>query len=276
MRGQCLDEGMIQSYLDGELSPTLMEKTAAHLAQCDDCALLLSEAQEELEMLAVALEPELSVHVPTESLRERINIAIAEAGKYESKVEKNSSIRNWFSSFVALFAFKPQYAIGFASVVVMVLVGAVFLMRTDKNLNGIAKYEWQVIEWPNWPTPEPPITPTPTPLPPKHRHKPSNGGPIGPKPELKPLEGEKSYLEAIASLKNAVEVQGDLNLRPTLRIEYERNLAVIDRAIQSTQKQARQNPKDEGAAQLLYASYQSKIDLLSAVSNQAQFSASLR
>jgi hypothetical protein len=273
MRGQCLDEGTIQSYLDGELSPALMEKTTAHLVQCDNCALLLNEAQEELEMLAIALEPELcAVTVPTESLRERINAAIAETGKLEIKEEKGSSIFNRFSSLIALLALKPQYAIGFASLAVAVFVGAVFLMKTNEDLNGVAKHEGKVIVLPDWPTPPETVTPTPTPLPPKDKRKP----PIRRHGPPKPLPGENTYLEAIASLQNAVQAQGDLNLRPALRVEYERNLAMIDRAIQSTRKQARQYPKDEGATQLLYASYQSKIDLLSAVSNQAQLSASLR
>lgn len=283
MRSQCLDEGMIQSYLDGELPQNLIEKTVAHLASCDDCALALSEAQDELEMLSVALEPELSLPIPSESLRQRINVAIqAETQRHEFTEPKTSRFSSWISTLTASFAFKPQYAIGFATVLFAVLIGTLFLI-SNKNSEGmtpIAVVDSE-IKMPNAddylyePTPKPTII-----------NVGGEGNKVTPKKQTRvrpkavnpnaPLPEEKSYLEAIASLEKAIKEQGDLNTRPTLLSEYERSLAIINRAIAETQKDVRSNPKDKGAAQLLYASYQSKIDLLNVVSNQNQLYAALR
>jgi hypothetical protein len=88
-----------------------------------------------------------------------------------------------------------------------------------------------------------------------------------------PLPGETGYLKAIASLKGALEASGESGLRPSVRADYERNIAVVDHAIEMTRKTARQNPHDQSAANFLYASYQSKVDLLSAVADQSLIAA---
>lgn len=281
MRSQCLDEGMIQSYLDGELPQNLTEKTVAHLASCDDCATVLSEAQDELEMLSVALEPELSLPVPTESLRERINFAIAaETQRREFTEPKTSRFSSWISALTASFAFKPQYAIGFATVLFAVLLGTLFLIsnKNSEGMNPIAGVDSE-IKMPNAddylyePTPKQKVTDDGKK---PQKVRPRRGTDIKGVDPNAPLAEEKSYLQAIASLEKAIKEQGDLNTRPTLLSEYERSLAIINRAIAETQKDVRSNPKDKGAAQLLYASYQSKIDLLNVVSNQNQLYAALR
>jgi hypothetical protein len=59
-------------------------------------------------------------------------------------------------------------------------------------------------------------------------------------------------------------------MKPSLRAEYERNLAIVDQAIDSTRRAARRNPNDPDASEFLYSSYQSKLDLLSAVAEQVR------
>lgn len=285
MRSQCIDEGTIQSYLDGELSPNLMEKTAAHLAACDDCALALSYAQDELDVLSVALEPEMSLlPVPSERLRERINFAVAETQSQSFTEPKTSRFSEWFSTLTSAFIFKPQFAAGFAVVAFAILLGAFFIYSNKSNDGFNAGIDGNNdVNFPNIVVPNKPLRDKPYPTPEKPEPVAGNkatkkhvivNGPTAPKEAT--LPGEKSYLQAIASLEKAIDAQEDLNMRPTLRAEYERNLAVVDKAIDETKKQVRQNPKDAGAAQLLFASYQSKIDLLNAVSNQNQLYASLR
>ncbi len=84
------------------------------------------------------------------------------------------------------------------------------------------------------------------------------------------MPGEKGYLEAIASLTNAIEANKDDVLKPTVRADYERNLAVVDQAIATTRQQAKRNPNDRDAAEFMYMAYQNKIDLLSAVADQTR------
>jgi hypothetical protein len=84
----------------------------------------------------------------------------------------------------------------------------------------------------------------------------------------KPLPGEASYTQAIASLSEEIKANDAQTLKPSVRAEYERNLALVDQAIAATKRTARQNPKDADAAAFLYASYQNKLDLLATVADQ--------
>jgi hypothetical protein len=90
------------------------------------------------------------------------------------------------------------------------------------------------------------------------------------------LPGEKNYLKVIASLDTAIKSGGDNALRPTLRAEYERNLQVVDEAIAQTRVVAQRNPNDKDAADFLLSAYQSKVDLMNTVAEQAQLSTMYR
>jgi hypothetical protein len=56
-------------------------------------------------------------------------------------------------------------------------------------------------------------------------------------------------------------------MRPGLQAEYERNLALVDRAIAETRSAAKSNPNDPDAAEFMFAAYQSKLDLLNQVAD---------
>jgi hypothetical protein len=88
-----------------------------------------------------------------------------------------------------------------------------------------------------------------------------------------PLPGEVGYLKAIATLTGAIEASGESSLKPSVRADYLRNMAVVDHAIDSTRKMARQYPQDKDAVAFLYSSYQSKVDLLNAVADQSLLAA---
>jgi hypothetical protein len=90
------------------------------------------------------------------------------------------------------------------------------------------------------------------------------------------LPGEQNYLKAIDSLKVEIEATDETAMKPSLRAEYERNLAIVDQAIDSTRRVARRHPKDPDATSFLYSSYQSKLDLLSAVAEQVRPSIATR
>ena len=83
---------------------------------------------------------------------------------------------------------------------------------------------------------------------------------------VKLLPGERSYLQAIARLDNTIK-SNSRDMRPSLRAEYERNLAVVDRAIAATRSAAKSNPNDPDAADFMFAAYQSKVDLLNTIAD---------
>ena len=90
------------------------------------------------------------------------------------------------------------------------------------------------------------------------------------------LPGEESYVKTIANLSETVETQKDTILRPAARISFERDLAVVDDAINKMKREVRKNPKNNSAKQVLYSSYQNKIDLLNSVADKTELMASLK
>ncbi len=87
------------------------------------------------------------------------------------------------------------------------------------------------------------------------------------------MPGEKDYRQAIASLEKTIKMGGDSSLKPSLRVEYERNIAILDSAIAQTRQVAAKNPKDKDAVGFLMSAYQSKVELLTKVADQAQVAA---
>lgn len=84
------------------------------------------------------------------------------------------------------------------------------------------------------------------------------------------LPVEQPYASAAASLKSSIDQQGARLMTPTLRAEYERSLAVVDRAIDASRAAARRDPADKGAQEFLRTAYEDKLELLRTVADQAQ------
>jgi len=303
MKNVCLEEGLLQAYMDGELSPEATATAAAHLARCEACAGALASAAADNDFLSAALGPDESVNVPTAALRSRLNEAVArlEADAAPSPRASRWNLGAMLAPLSGLFWPTPARAAAFASVLAVVAFAAVLLsvQRPDTQpLPGPAG--GQLASTADTPeadrtggTQGAVVTPAPSPLSPLPDVKgPEAAGGVkvfnasvkraraaAPRragaeakretaPEL--LPGEKGYVEAIASLSKTVELGGDAVLRPAARADYERNLAVVDQAIAETRRVARQNPRDPEAVSFLLSAYQSKVDLLSTVAEQAQ------
>jgi hypothetical protein len=101
----------------------------------------------------------------------------------------------------------------------------------------------------------------------KAGYRPSLGKATTPKQSpVKLMPGERSYLQTIAKLDSTIK-EGQKDMRPALQVEYERNLAVVDRAIAATRSEAKKNPNDPDAADFMFAAYQSKVDLLNTIAD---------
>ncbi|MET0625949.1 MAG: zf-HC2 domain-containing protein [Pyrinomonadaceae bacterium] len=301
MTKRCLDEGVLQAYMDGELSPERAAEAASHLAACDACAAALAEAEHETSFFATAFAPDESIGVPSEVLRSRINAAVAQLEAQAEPTGRHSQGRNFgglFATLAGLFSFTPRGAAAFASLLAVVAIGIIYL-SSQKSQQGPAQSESgqqvaQVVQ-PSERQPELPTAVTTTPPAPaetlapnergngvpsyvqaKHSPRPVKRRPAAPsrvKEAEEVLPGEREYQTAIASLEKTIKLGGDESLRPALRAEYERNLALLDNAIVQTRQVAARNPKDETAVGFLMSAYQSKVELLSKVADQAQVSA---
>ena len=277
---RCLDEATLQSYFDGELSPSMMERATSHLAMCTNCEEAAREIEQELMLLTSALEPEFESAVPTERLQQRINAAMLDLRVARAGEIKPST--GFFGSLSALFSFSSARSLGYASLVILLALAAILgfvkmRMSRVENQNLQAK---NTVQNDKQPTPEPLATVT-------EKSPIKAGSPIiveKPSPivkrsgtrhvervapaeaKVKLIPGERSYLQTIAKLDTAIN--SDKNaMRPALQVEYERNLAVVDRAIAATRSAAKSNPNDPDAADFMFAAYQSKVDLLNTIAD---------
>lgn len=283
---RCLDEARLQSYFDGELSIDLMESVTSHLASCVTCAAAARELEEETALLTTALSAEFEASVPTERLRERIDEAVlGERVAIAQVPERQSGLVAFFSSFLN---FGTQRTLGYASLAVVLAFAAVaglVMMRTEEPVTPkdvVVNSPAPVENKDDNPTAasssssqqaqmtavsqQPTVSAVPS----------AKGQPIRriPKPTpatlsaapVKLLPGERSYLQTIARLDNTIK-SNTKEMRPSLRSEYERNLAVVDRAIAATRSAAKSNPNDPDAADFMFAAYQSKVDLLNTIAD---------
>jgi anti-sigma factor RsiW len=297
MTKKCLDEAILQSYIDGELPQEQAAAAAQHIAACDACAAALAEAENESAFFSTAFAPDEALSVPTGVLRSRIGAAVAQL---ESQAESNQARQRgrnfggFFASLSAMFTLTPQSAAAFAGVLALVIIGFIYFssQKSKQTTDAPDKIAKAVVN----PTPEAPAEVTATPDAPapvstpekgsaetttvkfnyKNARRPSFRGnearrtAAPAKAVEEALPGEKDYQTAIASLEKTIKLGGDASLRPSVRADYERSLAVIDSAIEQTRQVAARNPKDKDAVAFLLSAYQSKVELLTKVADQAQ------
>lgn len=291
---ECLDEGILQSYFDGELSRDRMELVTSHLASCANCSVAARELENELNLLSTALAPEFDGAVPTERLRQRIDAAVAGlqyGHSHAAQTAAFSGFRGWTKSLASLFAFTPQRALAYAGLVVVLAFASIFgiiqLRQTPQEV--------QSPNMANAPLSGPATKTTPgsgevnsaiapvtiASLPPE-----SNPTSLRPRrssvrpqyastgravAKVKLLPGERSYLKTIAALDTTIKSNGNRPMRPALQAEYERNLALVDRALAATRNAAKKNPNDPDAAEFMFTAYQSKVSLLNTVADARSF-----
>ncbi|MFZ0062439.1 MAG: zf-HC2 domain-containing protein [Pyrinomonadaceae bacterium] len=303
---ECLDEAMLQSYFDGELSGQHLEAVTLHLAACQTCAVTALEIEAETSLLAAAFAPEFETAVPTEQLRRRIDAAIAglQTQGVPARESAAATVRAWLQSLVAPLSVSPQRAFGYAGLVLVLGFAAILgitqwrtatpvrdqVAATDEasrvttkgNLTGTpAAVDVQ--------TQAPRADQTLATVPvaaqpsrsavPKRRNTnlapPASGSVASnavnkPEDKVKLLPGERSYLQTIAKLDSTINAS-DRPMRPALQAEYQRNLALVDRALAATRDAAKKNPNDPYAAEFMMAAYQNKVNLLNTVAEARTF-----
>lgn len=304
----CLDEGTIQAFLDGELDAQFMEAAAEHLAGCENCSVALALAEEESLTAFSAIEREFDTLVPTHRLWTKINDSI-------ETEKRNESIWHRFIAGAKSFGFNFTTITSFASLIIVGGIFAAAWMTNEQPLPRISapsagSTEIAVINLPK--TDNAPVERINTsdrieeisvspaenePVRQKEtddqdfrivktvynespRSERSNSRSVvpdaaNPAPPVA-LPGEETYVKTITNLEEKVEFQKDLTLRPTERIAYEKDMAVLNDAIRRMKSEVEKNPNNEAAKKLLFASYQSKIDLLSSVSEKNEMMASLK
>jgi len=301
MTDKCYDIGTIQAFLDGELASEQTEAIARHVSACDGCAVLLAEAEEESAFAFSALEQEFNTLVPTQRLWTKINDSIER--------EKKSF---WKPIFV--FLRQPSTA-AFASLIFVAVVSITLLSlkpdepakiatRNDakiQNLIPVASTNLTknaaISVAPSAPSLNPPVKreanfvnynqnkeevrPVKASLVQIESKARNSKTPVATPDAVRitasdNVAGEESYLKTIASLTETVNERKDQTLTASSRFAFERDLAVTNDAIKKMKKEVQKNPNNEAAKQILRASYQNKIDLLSSVADKNELMASLK
>jgi anti-sigma factor RsiW len=281
MKNNCIDENVLHSYLDGELSPAALATVRTHLASCKECAVNLRRAEDEIAFFTTAFGDDPLINVPTERLRARLDTSIAEVNRpIVTKDGFGSRLLTWIGAIGTLISVRPQLAFGYASVAIIVLCGAIFAGVYFKNQPS-KNYEQRPALMAAGGTPTQPsvvVNPSESPLPVSTPDRGNSQRAQGPphKPRTRSIPGEKSYLNAIASLESAIHARGDSAMQPALRVEYEKNRQLIDQAISQTRGAAIRQRGDSNATEFLFAAYQSKVELLTAVADRAQLVAVAR
>ena len=305
MTENCFDIGTIQAFLDGELASERLEAVSRHIALCDNCAILLAEAEEETAFAFAALENEFNDFVPTNRLWTKINDSIEQ--------QKKPFWQTIFARFT-----NPTIA-AFASLLIVAgFFAAMLTVKTDDNKNFVAV---------NNPTKQAAISPISqakpiqslpvetnvgstesylqTASPENNKNKftvvkasfsknetiqrpiskqpnavinknPYSAASVDSRPANANVLGEESYVKTIATLEKTVDSRKDEVLKPAARFAFERDLAVTDDAIKTMKAEVAKNPKNEAAKDVLRASYQNKIDLLNSVAEKTELMASLK
>ena len=291
---ECLDDATLQSYFDGELSGELMESATLHIASCSNCESSARELQSELGLMAAAFAPEFSEAVPTERLRQRIDAAIA-ALPYETKAAApvGAAAGGWWQSLAALFALTPQRAFGYAGLAAVLAFAAIFGVIQVRQGNPSVQNSALVAKTTTAPVTKTlglenttaPVAQVPAPViavaspkgkieRPVFRNASFKSQPVKASnavANVKLLPGERSYLKTIAALDSTIKSTTNRPMRPSLQAEYERNLALVDRALAATRDAAKKNPNDPDAAEFMFTAYQNKVNLLNTVADARSF-----
>ena len=296
MNERCFDEGTLQAFLDNELASELSQEVARHVANCEPCALALTEVEEETAFVFAAMDEEFNTLVPTQRLWTKINESI----EIESR---NQGFWHRLSALISSITMTGPTVAAFASLMFVLVSVAVLVSIKSGSDSDIAAARTSVTVPGN--SAAIPVAVVPETLPAPGGDRVNDDGVMPPqtvnyrtpsprtrnaseyatRTEAAPraertvyryLPGEESYVSTIASLEKTLGTSKDDVLRPSARVTFERNLAVVDDAIVKMKAEVRKNPGNEAAKQVLFASYQNKIDLLNSVAEKSELMATLR
>ena len=297
MNGKCLDIGIIQAFLDGETRPDEAIRISDHVAECDPCTLLLAQAEEENSLVFSVLDREMNTLVPTQRLWTRINAEIADE-------KSHTSVWQRFLGVVTASLSSPTFAGAAGILIIAGMMAAIWTFRTGEapqtagnnppierpiQINDAAPMapssdvtsDVVAVNSPKESQNSPPVGRTNYSVAELKRIIPAVDREVGPKKvpvipaSAQYLPGEESYIRTIDELQEGVTAQS-ASLKASSQVAFHRDLAVVDDAIEKMRKVVRKNPRNQAARQILYSSYQDKIDLLKSSAQRSELMASVQ
>lgn len=294
MKQECLDIGIIQAFLDAELDHVESGRVSAHIAACDGCAIMLAEAEEESAFVFSALDREFDSLVPTQRLWTKIN----------DSIETERQSRPFWEKALAFVRFSIASPSVLAAASLLLVFGLTAILVVNKSQNNVTTASLPAARQ-NPTQNSPALVPVSAAPSLKEDEQPGTAPKaeerFSPRPEMaiyRPdakqattarfverasssapssgfMPGEESYVKTISTLRRSVDEQKDVILAPSERIAYERDMAIVNDTISKMRREVKRNPRNETARQVLYTSYQNKIDLLNSVARKEELVTSL-
>ena len=236
----CLTESVLQAYVDGELSSDKLERVAAHLSGCTECSLAVQEIEAELEILTSALQGEILAPVPTELLQSRIYEAISEAPAISQglKLSTFGFVRRWFAGITLSPRAVYAYAGSLALILICAVAGAILMASKNEPNNTVAEAHVPNSRPQQGDSNAPKGGDESTNVRPKDDERKESEGPKRRRPNMrrsetiprpmtpmaaKPLPGEASYSQAIASLTEEIKANDAQTLKPSVLLRFRRS-----------------------------------------------------
>ena len=287
MNGKCIDIGTIQAFLDGETTQDESLRIGRHIADCDGCARLLAVAEDENSFVFSTLDREMNALVPTQRLWNRINDSI-EVEKAKEPVWKQ------VYAFISASLVSPSLTAAAGVLIVFgFIAGYVVLKQPTQTVTNTSN------------NPQPPTQTVAdiNQIPPDagSSNSSNSNGPtlivnkgnlsndklgklVREANEIRPvktvyntpLPAEEAYIQTISDLDRSVDGRKNAVFSGDSRVDFERDLAIVNDSIKRMQKVVRKNPRNQAARQVLYSSYQDKIDLLNTVAQKDELLAITR
>jgi hypothetical protein len=290
----CLDIGIIQAFLDGELPGGEVTRVSDHIGDCDSCALLLSQAEDENAIVFPALAREFDAMVPTQRLWARI----------EDSIEVEKATAPWWEKAFAVLATLIDPQVGaFAALLLVVGLFAMYRLSGPGSSDvaaGLTPRPAAISTNPSATREIVPftngagdiaqpvsrtVTSSSRPTVENASHRVPSRQPVAstdsydPQPVVQDasyVPGEESYVKTIASLNKTVGDSDPNVMSASQQVSYARNMAVVDDTIKRIRSAVKKDPKSETAKQMLSSAYQNKIDLLNSVAQKEELVASLK
>jgi len=213
----------IQELADGTLGPVRRAELQTHLDQCDDCRALAADLQK-IRAAGAAMTPVR----PPDHVWQRIATQLAQEGR----ITVAPPARTRYTAMLAI-----------AAALVLVIGGALFMLRGIGPAQVTAPTQQAGLEAP--------------------ADGSGNAAAVDPVQSINEdlTAVVQHYESAIGKLEQAVN-SGDGSIDPQMAAVLQKNLPVIDQAINETQSALKSEPQNAAARESLFDALRKKVNLL--------------
>src|ERR1043165_5111784 len=126
----CVDEGTLQTWFGGELASPEAAQVTVHVKSCADCAALARVMEAENLLLSEGLAPEFAAPVPSERMRQRLDLAVADLQQPQVTAAREPFWRPLAEFFGSV---RPLAYASVAAMILLVALAGFFYLKNQKE-----------------------------------------------------------------------------------------------------------------------------------------------